>query len=235
MPCPAPARCPSARRTRRRRRETSASTSSSAVTDSGTGMPEEIRRKIFEPFYTDQGHRDRHRPGHGPLHREAARRLHRRGQRRRPEAPSSACGSRCATVPPRAASPVVSSAGAGRLLVVVDEGIDSRDRAPDAEACGYRVLCPARRTSFPRSRRTGPEIAAAVRQRLPARPRRARAHRGHREARPVAKVIATTAPSRRLPKSGRVVAATARASPTVRRSSWIRWAGCCPSRPRGIS
>ena len=57
-----------------------------AVSDTGVGMPPAVYERVFEPFFTNQAGRQRHRPGtlHRLRHRQAERRPYHRLQRSRP-------------------------------------------------------------------------------------------------------------------------------------------------------
>ena len=178
------------------------------VTDSGTGMPEEIRRKIFEPFYTTKA------TGTGIGLATVLSIVKRHGgsidvdsvvgqgtefRVRFPVGDRPSTGS----------FPVVSAAGAGRLLVVVDEGSIREIARQTLEACGYRVLCPAGADELARVLdERGAEIAAAVvNVSLPDLDAYALIADLARRA-PAAKVIATTRTIEAPPKDGGVVVAT---------------------------
>jgi two-component system, cell cycle sensor histidine kinase and response regulator CckA len=132
------------------------------VTDSGTGMPEEVRRKIFDPFYTTKA------TGTGIGLATVLSIVKRHGgsievdsvvgqgtefRVRFPVSDGPSTGS----------FPVVSATGGGRLLVIVDEGSIREIARQTLEAYGYRVLCPNGPDELRRVLgEQGPEIAAAV-------------------------------------------------------------------------
>ena len=178
------------------------------VTDSGTGMPEEIRRKIFEPFYTTKATGTgiglatvlsivkRHG---GAIEVDS---MVGQGTEFRVRFPVSAA-------PGTGSFPVMSAAGEGRLLVVMDEGSIREIARQTLEACGYRVLCPAGGDDLARvlSER-GSEIAAVVvNVSLPDLDAYALVADLAKSA-PAAKVIATTRTIDAHPKEPASVAAT---------------------------
>jgi DNA-binding NtrC family response regulator len=102
---------------------------------------------------------------------------------------------------------VVSAAGAGRLLVVMDEGSIREIARQTLEACGYRVICPAGPDELSRVLdERGTEIAAAVvNVSLPDVDGHALIASLAQRA-PGAKVIATTRTIEAPPKDGAVAA-----------------------------
>jgi PAS domain S-box-containing protein len=112
------------------------------VIDTGQGMPPDVQKKIFEPFYTTQAQ------GTGIGLATVHSIVKRHGGSIEVESEVGR-GTEFRVYLPVSAAPATGSfaapalAGAGRLLVVVDEGSVREIARQTLEAYGYRVLCPA--------------------------------------------------------------------------------------------
>jgi len=132
------------------------------VTDTGQGMPAEVREKIFEPFYTTKA------TGTGIGLSTVLAIVGRHGGR--VDVTSAVAegtefrvylpvAAPAAAPPPEPAAP----AGGHRLLMVVDEGSVCEIARQTLEAYGYRVLCPSgieQALGFEKDH--GAEIAAVI-------------------------------------------------------------------------
>jgi PAS domain S-box-containing protein len=132
------------------------------VTDTGEGMPPEVQRRVFEPFYTTKAH------GTGIGLATVHAIVKRHGGTIEVDSEVGR-GTEFRVSLPMAAAPITGSflpspaTGDGRLLVVVDEGAVREIARQTLEAYGYRVACPASAAELARVLADHPdEVTAAV-------------------------------------------------------------------------